>query len=442
MEILIGVVFVFLFLTIVLFIATRKKGGKKKQKGRSQIIREANRKLAQDSHNPDGLIPLGELYYAERAWDKAFPLYETMVNIAPAHREIDPGKSALRYGICALKLDKLPEALKGLTAANNMIKNDFDSNYYLGLVLYKLKEYENASRSLKKAQIINPEAPNLRTPLGLSLFYAKHYKEALPHLKQSLNDNPENKEVLFAMAMAMSENGFGDKAMKIFMHLRADPKFGAKASLEAGMIHAKANQHDKAIQDFEIGLKHEGTPPELTVELNYRLATSCFASKLIQKGLQALNVITPINPNFKDVPQLIARYSELSQNTNLQIYLMSTSSDFVALCRKMVVVFYKNAISKIQDIEVTQEYVEIVLHLDFARSEEMHIFRFYRTQGTVSDLHVRDLHSKVSDKKADKGVCFTAGMFSEEAKRFAEGRPIDLMDKTALNKLLKKVDMS
>ena len=56
----------------------------------------------------------------------------------------------------------------------------------------------------------------MQTPYGLSLFYAKHYKESLPYLKRSLNDNPENKEVLFAMAMAMSESGFGDKAMKIF----------------------------------------------------------------------------------------------------------------------------------------------------------------------------------------------------------------------------------
>ena len=441
MEILIGVVIVFVFLTVVIMFATRKKG-KKKQKGRSSIIREANRKLAHDPHNPDALISLGELYYAERAWDKAFPLYETMMGIASAHKEIDAGKSALRYGICALKLDNLPEALKGLSTANSIIKNDFDSNYYLGLALYKLKEYENASRSLKRAQIINAEAPNLSTPLGLSLFYAKHYKESLPYLKRSLSDNPENKEVLFSMAMAMSESGYGDKAMKIFMHLRADPKFGAKASLEAGMIHAKSNQHDKAIQDFEIGLKHEDTPPELIVELRYRHATSCFASKLIQKGIQSLNVITSINPNFKDVPQLIARYSELSQNTNLQIYLMSTSSDFVALCRKIVMVFYKKqAVAKIQDIEVTQEYVEIVLHLDFARSEEIHIFRFYRTQGTVSDLHVRDLHSKVSDSKADRGVCFTAGLFSDEAKRFADSRPIDLMDKSVLINILKKVDM-
>ena len=441
MEILIGVVIVFAFLTIILFVATRKKGGKK-QKGRSQIIRDANRKLAQDSHNPDGLIPLGELYFSERAWDKAFPLYETMVNIAPAHREIDPAKSALRYGICALKLEKYPEALKGLTGANNMNKNDFDSNYYLGVTLYKLKEYEKSIPFFKKAQILNSEAHNLQQMLGLSLYNAKHYKESLPFLKRALDENPENKEILFAVAMAMSENNYGEKAMKIFMHLRADPKFGAQASLEAGMIHAKMNQHDKALQDFEIGLKHEDITPELSVELRYRLATSCFAMKQISKGLQALNEITAINPNFKDVPQLIARYSELNQNKNLQIYLMATSSDFVALCRRLAMSFYKNAIAKIQDIEVTQEYVEITLHVDFARSEEIHIFRFYRTQGTVSDLHIRDLHSKVSDSKADKGVCFIAGVFSEEARRFAEGRPIDLMDKATLIKLLKKVDMN
>lgn len=441
MEILIAVVVIFAFLTVILAVATRKKGGKK-QKGRSQIIRDANRKLSQDSHNPDGLIPLGELYFSERAWEKAYPLYETMVNIAPAHREIDPFKSALRMGICALRLDKLPEALKALSAANNMSKNDFDSNYYLGYVLYKFKEYEKAIPFFKKAQILNSEAPNLQNVLGLSLFYGKHYKEALPYLKRALDDNPENKELLFSMAIAMSEGGYADKAMKVFMHLRADPKFGAKASLEAGLFHAKTNQHDKAIQDFEIGLKHEEVPPELAVELRYRLATSCFATKAIPKGLQALQEITAINPNFKDVPQLLARYSELNQNKNLQVYLMATSSDFVALCRRMVMVFYKNAVAKIQDIEVNQEYVEVTLHLDFTRSEEIHIFRFYRTQGTVSDLHIRDLHAKVSDSKADKGLCFTAGMFSEEGRRFSEGRPIDLMDKAALIKLLKQVDLS
>ena len=76
------------------------------------------------------------------------------------------------------------------------------------------------------------------------------------YLKKALDEDPQNKEALFDMADAMAEEGFGDKAMKVFMHLRPDPVFGARSCLEAGMIHAHNNDNEAAIQDFEIGLKH------------------------------------------------------------------------------------------------------------------------------------------------------------------------------------------
>ena len=117
MELLIGIVFVVAFAAIVLALVTRKGGRKGKQKGRSQIIRDANRKLSQDPHNPDGLMALGELYYNERAWDKAYPLYETMMSVATIHHEIDPFKASLRQGICAVKLNKTADAFRGLGAA-------------------------------------------------------------------------------------------------------------------------------------------------------------------------------------------------------------------------------------------------------------------------------------------------------------------------------------
>ena len=52
---------------------------------------------------------------------------------------------------------------------------------------------------------------------------------------------------------------------------------------------------------------------------------------------------------------------------------------------------------------------------------------------------MRDFHGKVSEHKADKGFLVSAGTYSEEARRFAEGRPIELFDKDMLIKLLKKV---
>lgn len=443
-SLIVGIVIVLAFGALILAFATRKRNPKKgKQKSRAQIIRDSNRKLSADPHNPDGLIPLGDLYFNEQAWDKAYPLYETMMSIAPAHKEIDPFTAALRQGICALKLNKLPECFKGLGAAYTINSQSFDVNYYIGLACYKNNEFDKGVPCMKKAIMLRPEAPGLTTMLGLALYKGKHYKECLSYLKKGLDENPENKEVLYAMADAMNESGYGDKAMKVFMHLRADPEFGANSCLAAGLNHFRAGQVDKALQDFEIGLKHQNVPQDIAIELRYRYANACFSMKQISRGLTALNEIQSMSPNYKDVPQLIARYQELSQNKNLQTYLMSSSSDYVSLCRRIVSVYYqKKAFTKILDIGVNPDCVEVTLNVEFPRSEEVHIFRFYRTTGSTGELYVRDFHSKIMESKVDKGVCFTAGVFSEEARRYVEGRPIDLVEKEALIKLLKKVDMA
>ncbi len=439
---LVAVVIIVAFGAILITFSTRKKGSGKKQKGRATIIKEATRKLAQDPHNPDGLLALGELYFNERAWDKAYPIYETQMSVAPAHKELDPFLASLRQGICAVKLNKIQEAFKGLGAAYQINKNDFEVNYYLGSAFYKNNEFEKAIPHFKRVIVLKPDAQNINSPLGLSLYKAKHYKESLGYLKRALDENPENKELLFAMADAMNESGYGDKAMKVFMHLRPDPEFGAKSCLAAGLFHLKIQQPDKAIQDFEIGLRHQNVPQDTALEIRYRLANAYLNSKAISKGLEVLTEIQAINPSYKDVPQLFTRYQELNQNKNLQIYLMASTSDFVALCRRVVMKYYQRAVAKVVDISVTPECVEVLMNIEFVRSEEIHVFRFYRTTGVVSDLYIRDFHAKVTETKADRGVCITAGLFSEEARRYAEGRPIDLVEKEGLIRILKKVDMS
>ena len=45
------------------------------------------------------------------------------------------------------------------------------------------------------------------------------------------------------------------------------------------------------------------------------------------------------------------------------------------------------------------------------------------------------------DAKCDNGVCITMGSFSESAHKFTEGRPVDLVEKEQLSKILKKINM-
>lgn len=430
------------FASILILISGRKNshsGSNTKQKNRSAIIRDATKKLAHNPQNIQALKPLAELYYSEHLWDKALPLYETLSALATRHTEIDIGETNLREGICLVKLGKSQEATTKLIQALKTNPTSFEANLFLGQAFFKVNNFDKAIPLLKKALSLNPEATGVFQPLGLACYKAHMFKEAIQYLKRALDENPEDKESLYTLADSMQECGFGDKALKIFSHLRPDPKFGAQSSLSAGMIHTKMQQIEKAAQDFEIGLKHSDIQQEVYLELNYRLASCYFRLNKIPLGLDCLHKIQAVVPIYKDVSQLLARYKELNQNSNLQVYLTSGTSDFVALCRNLVKLFHSKSFVKIIDVSVITDSIEILCEVENSKWEDKELFRFYRNSGSIGELFIRDFHGKIRDTKCDKGYCITSGTFSDEAHKYIDGRPIDLIEKPQLLKMLKAI---
>ena len=86
-----------------------------------------------------------------------------------------------------------------------------------------------------------------------------------------------------------------------------------------------------------------------------------------------------------------------------------------------------------------QVFTDFVLEVDSPKFSDSEIFRFFRTTGSTGELFVRDFHGHLHDTKADRGICVTAGDFTEEARRYIEGRPLDLIEKNQLTMLLKQV---
>ncbi|MCQ2572581.1 MAG: tetratricopeptide repeat protein [Treponema sp.] len=418
-----------------------KGGEKQSKKSRSTIIRESEKKLAHDPHNVQALTMLGELYFGEKNWEKSFTIYKTLFDIAAAHVDIDISQAALRNGIAAYHLDKLEDAIISLSFALKKVPDSFDAAYYLGRAFYKNNVFDKSIFCLKRAYEINPQYTGVFEPLGFSYFKATKYRESLPYLKKVLDLQPDNKEVMFSIAVAMTETGMGDKALKIFMHLRPDPEFGPRSCIEAGRYHEKAKNLELAIQDYEIGMKLANIPEKEMLQIMYRCANVFIAQRNISKGLELLKRIQNMHQGYKDVDALVLRYTELNQNTNLQTYLLSGTSDFVSLCRKFILAYYPNQNVKVEDISVQTESVEVLCTVASNKMEDKELFRFYRTNSVLGDLNIRDFHSKIRDIKCDRGFCVSMGKFSESAHKFIDGRPIDFIEKDELVKLLKKINM-
>ena len=409
------------------------------KKNKAAVIREATKRLAQNPNDSAALLMVGDIYFQDQDWEKAYASYAPLLDQMSGRIPSEQFEISLRYGISAMKTDRFMEAKKGLLLAKNINPNHFEINYNLGYIYYIQKEYEKAVPFLRKALLTQPDNVMTLKYLGYTLQSLRKYQEALPSLKKVLDVQPDNKEALFAMGECFYEIGSNDQALKIFTHLRVSPEIGSRAALYAGLIRMRANQLEKAIEDFEIGLKHDSIPLDIMNELRYNLATARIKTQDLQKALVQLKEIQTVSPGYKDVASLIMRYQELNQNKNLHTYLMSGQSEFVGLCRRIVSRFFPNAKVKILDISVLATYTDIVAEIDTPKWADLVIFRFFRSQGSVGELVLRDFHGRIKEMKAGKGICMTAGTFTEEARRFTEGRPMDLFDKNRLNKVLNAI---
>jgi tetratricopeptide (TPR) repeat protein len=429
----------------VMFIMGRSAGGEtgKAKLGKSQeaALKEANKRLAQNPKDPQGLAIMGDVYFREGNWDQAHKAYQSLLETGMAGSGGNEFEANQRFAISAMNLGLTEEAYRGFSVARSINPDDFEVNYNMGALEFQKKNYEKAIQLLQQARRIDPEHPPTLRYLGHSFFKIKKYKEAMTFIRKAIDLAPEDKESLYTLAECYYDANQIEQALKIFTHLRPDPVMGASASLLAGTININQHQLDRAIEDFEIGLKHENIKPETAIELKYHLATAYLKKNEMGKAIAYLRDIQAQNPSYKDVAVLLNKYQELNVNKNLQIFLMAPSADFVALCRKIVMSYYQRAKIKVTNISVNKnEWADILAEVDTPKWSDLVMFRFIRTQGSIGELIVRDFHSHLKEVKAGKGICITVGNYTEEAKRYTEARLIDLIEKDRLSAMLNAVD--
>jgi tetratricopeptide (TPR) repeat protein len=446
---LVAAIVVLLVVALVLSIAfSAKKGAhpgrnekKLASKDRGQILKEVNRRLAANPKDHAALSALGSMAWDDQDWERAFKAYSTLAESGAGSADVDEFQANARYGIAAMRLSRPDDAYRGLMVARTFKQDDFDVDYNLGVIEYQKKAYEKAVALLKQATTLNPDHSQAFRYLGHALFKVKAYKDSLVSLRKAIDLEPDDKETLFTAAECYYELGNLEQALKIFTHLRADPAMGPSAALFAGTIHLNQRQYDRAVADFEIGLRHQDAKVETVLEIKYRLSAAYLRTQEIGKAVSLLSEIQSVSPNYKDVPSLLAKYRELNSNRNLQVYLIGTASEFVTLCRRITLLFFPKAKVKITDISVQgADWADILAEIETSKWSDLILFRFIRSQGTVGELAVRDFHARVKDVKAGKGYCITAGVFSDEAKRFVEARLIDLIEKQSLMSVLNTID--
>lgn len=440
---------VFIIVVLGVFIVVglrRSSSGKKSRKSkthkdRATILKEANKTLASNPRDHRALRAIADLYYDEKTWEKAMKTYGILINLAATVPDVVEWEVTMRYALCAVQLKNYETAYKSLLVARTLNEESFEINHNLGFLEYKRGNAERAIQLLKQAYDVKPEHIATRRYLGRALYKTQRYKDSIRFLKAVVDIEPDDKESLFFLAQDYYEIGQNDQALAVFTHLRPDPVLGPHSALFAGSIRLSRQEVEKAIVDLELGLRHETIKKEVELELRYRLAGAYMKQQEIGKALTQLAEIHKVNPGYKDVATQITRNKELHGNRHLQTYLIAPTNEFVTLCRRMVMTFFKGAKVKIIDVQVTRnEFADLLTEIETSKWEDVILFRFVRGTGQVGELLVRELNSRLKETHAGRGFCVTSGSFSETAVHYVEARLIDLLAKKELLGVLNKIE--
>lgn len=418
----------------------RLRGAKPGGPNRLAEVREANRRLAQNPHDPEALAVLAAVAFEEQDFPRALQHYQALLPLVSAHPSLKEFEVTLRYAQAARNSGQREEAYKGFLLARSLDRTSFEANYNLGVLEYDRKAFPGAATYLRQAAAAQPDHAQTLKYLGHSLFQMKLYKEAAAALRRSLDQEPEDKGSQFALARSYYALNSNEPALALFSRLRTDPQFGAQASLFSGTICMNTNRHPQALEDFAIGLRHEGVPAPVALELKYRTAVIHVREGGIPAALGLWRQIAAVQPDYRDVKDLLVRYQEMHSSRHLQSYLLASSEEYLSLCRKVAVKYYAGGAAKLLSIELQRaEYADLLAQVRTAQWEELVLFRFLRTGGSVGELMLRDFYVRLKEVRAGRGVCLTAGVFSEQARAFVEVRMIDLVEKEGLLKLFRRI---
>ena len=147
-----------------------------------------------------------------------------------------------------------------------------------------------------------------------------------------------------------------------------------------------------------------------------------------------------INSPLQEIKEIVEsverdRYADSISNTNNINSLSGT--EFEVVCKHLI---EKMGFTAEMTKATGDGGIDIIAYNPQPLLSGKYIIQCKRYSGSVGEPIIRDLYGVVTSERANKGILMTTGTFTAPAIRFAEGKPLELIDGSKFLELLGKKD--
>lgn len=412
------------------------------KQGKTQnAIKLAKQILAKDSKNYLAHYYLGKAYVKENKTELAIIEYKNVNDNALFGEGINELSFRREYSQLLLKYNQQNEALKNFLLLTKLDPQNADNFYQVGYIYEQQNRYDIALGFMQKCAMLDKKHAKAHAEIGLMLYRTKQFNEAKKEIDLALKLSPETYSSYYYLGKILKDAKDLQGAIKAFEKAQRDQDIKQKAIIEHGSCYMIANRYDNAIVDFQraIELDKSDSQPE-TLYARYFLATCFEKNRKIDKAIEQWEAIYKRNKGFRDVSAKLSEYKDLQANDFLKDYLTCSNEEFPMICKNSVV---KGIGLQVLSCDAKKWGCQLtaVNKSDeswMAVRKQVIFIRFYRDPEPIAEPQIHESLDQMKSMNSVKAFLFSSSGFNTAAKRFAENRPVELVEKDKLEALLAK----
>jgi tetratricopeptide (TPR) repeat protein len=412
------------------------------KQGKTQnAIKLAKQLLQKDPKNYMAHYYLGKAYVKENKTELAILEYKNVNENALFGEGLDELTFRREYSEILLKYNQQNEALKNFLLLTKLDPKTAENYYQVGHIYEMQNRYDLALGFMQKAAMLDKKHAKAHAEIGLMLYRTKQFNEAKKEIDLAIKLSPETYSSYYYLGKILKDAKDLQGAIKAFEKAQRDPEVKQKAIIEHGSCYMIANRYDSAMLDFlrAIDLDKNNSNSE-TLYARYFLAACYEKSRKIDKAITEWEEIYKRNKSFRDVSAKLSEYKDLQTNDNMKDYLTCSNEEFSNICKNAIL---KGLNLQILSCEIKQWGCQIT-GIQKGDDNWMNVrkqvllIRFYREPDPIDEKTVMQTLDDMKPLNSTKSFMFSSSGFSQAAKRFAENRPVELIEKQKLEAILSK----
>ncbi len=439
--VIILVIFVLYLVNIYVFPRKLEEIEKLIEAGQVKLaIRKLNEILEKDDRNGYAHYLLAESYMKENNIQYAILEYRQVLKLGKFDDKVREVDVRSRLARIYRERNASEEAKKEYLILTKIDPANYENYYQLGVIFFNSGQFDKAIPYFKKSIASNNKHDMSHYYLGQIHYRTGNYNDAKQSFIDALKIDQGNYKAHYFLGLVLRQIGDYEWAIKEFEISQKSDELKVKSFLAKGTCYIEREQLPKAVIEFERGLKFAKRGSDTELNLRYFLAEAQERMRDLHSAINNWEKIVQVNPNFRDVQEKLKAYAEFRQDDRIKDFMIAGLAQFEHTCRKIVEGMGHNImdVDIISDTEIEMLVTETEGKWRNTRRSNR-IVRILRTTDTTNDKLLRKLHEQMKPKNANRVIIISTGDFSQSAIDFSNTRPIELIGKGDLVRLLRKI---